>query len=88
MKRIFLIAVILLVMTEVFTQEYPYYNPMYPGIYNPMRINAGFNQYTPPIDNDKKMDVGVQLGTSFATNFNKGFAFNILIGDICFNSCW
>lgn len=69
----------MLAMTQVFAQEYPYYNPMYQGGYNPMRINSGINSNTPSLDNTKKMDVGVQLGTSIATNFNKGYSFSTFV---------
>ena len=42
---------------------------------------GGFNSFTPSVApfKQKKMDVGVQIGTSFSTDFNKGFAFTTMV---------
>jgi len=67
-------------MLSAFAQDYPYYNPMYSRGYNPMHISAGINNMSPSQNaDDEKMDVGVQLGTSFATDFNRGFAFTTFV---------
>jgi hypothetical protein len=81
MKKILLIAIFMFGMLHAFTQDYPYYNPMYSRAYNPMHINAGINSLGPNStkESTKKTDVGVQLGTSFSTDFNRGFAFTTFV---------
>jgi hypothetical protein len=81
MKSILLLSLLLFSMLSAFSQDYPYYNPMYSRGYNPMHVSAGINNMTPHTNNDdgKKMDVGVQLGTSFATDFNRGFTFTTFV---------
>lgn len=51
-----------------------------PG-FNPMYIGSGIGNTYPSqsSSSDKKLDVGVQLGTSFATDFNRGFAFSTFV---------
>ena len=81
MKKVLLSLIIIAGMLQAYSQDYPYYNPMYSRAYNPMHVNAGFSKLAPGSTqvSDKKMDVGVQLGTSFSTDFNKGFAFTTFV---------
>ena len=46
-----------------------------------MYTSAGIGALTSPttFDSEEKVDVGLQLGTSFSTNFNKGFAFSTMV---------
>ena len=81
MKR-YLIGLILILFVQVsFAQEDPFYDGSLSNRYNPLYSPGGFGSLSTPlpsITTDKKMDVGVQLGTSFATDFNKGFAFTTM----------
>ena len=81
MKKILLITIFMFGMLQAFTQDYAYSNPMYSRAYNPMYMGVGMNGFVPNNTNvsDKKMDVGVQLGTSFSTDFNRGFAFTTFV---------
>ena len=65
----------------LFAQEDPFYNGSLNNHYNPIYRPGGFGSlYTPSsFDPDKKTDVNVQLGTSFATNFNGGHAFTTMV---------
>jgi hypothetical protein len=79
MKRVLLIILVILGMQNAFTQENPFYPQRYYSPLNPSVGLGGFNSLAPGIPaNEKKMDVGVQLGTSFTTDFNKGFAFTTM----------
>lgn len=78
MKKILLIMIGVFAMLQLWSQDYPYYSPMYSRGYQP-HIGAGLNNYVPGTEDDKKLDVNVQLGTSFATNFNRGFAFTTFV---------
>ena len=78
----FLIGISLLITGLLaFAQEDPFYDGSLSNRYNPMYRPVGFGGLTtPPAANpDKKMDVGVQLGTSFSTDFNKGHAFSTMV---------
>ena len=81
MKR-YLIGLILILFVQVsFAQEDPFYDGSLSNRYNPLYSPGGFGSLSTPLPSfttDKKMDVGVQLGTSFATDFNKGFAFTTM----------
>ncbi len=81
MKKILLITIFMFGMLQAFTQEGLYSNPMYSRAYNPMYMGVGVNGFVPTNTkvNDKRMDVGVQLGTSFSTDFNRGFAFTTFV---------
>ncbi len=78
----FLIGISLLITSMMtFAQEDPFYDGSLSNRYNPLYSPGGFGSLSTPspsITIDKKMDVGVQLGTSFATDFNKGFAFTTM----------
>lgn len=81
MKRILTVILIMITCLLAFPQEDPFYDGSLYNRYNPMYSPGGFGSLrTPfPVSSDKKMDVGVQLGTSFSTDFNKGFAFSTMI---------
>ena len=81
MKRILLSIIIFCGMHAAFSQDNPFYNPSIISTHNPMYSPGGFNSFTPSSvqSEQKKMDVGVQLGTSFSTDFNKGFAFTTMV---------
>ncbi len=82
MKR-YLIAVIAIFLVHFSNaQEQPFYDGSLSNNYNPMYRPAGFGGFTTPtafVDAKKKMDFGLQLGTSFSTDFNKGFAFTTMV---------
>lgn len=79
MKRIMFAIAILLVSLPVVAQEDPFYNGSLNNRNNPMFRPGGFGNLRAPtaVNTDKKMDVGVQIGTSFTTNFNGGHAFSL-----------
>ena len=68
-------------MHTAFSQDNPFYNHRIINTHNPMYSPGGFNSFTSSVaqSEQKKMDVGVQLGTSFSTDFNKGFAFTTMV---------
>jgi len=79
MKKILLILIGAITMLQAWSQDYPHYNPMYSRGYNPLHTGVGLNNYKPGTTDNKKLDVNVQLGTSFSTNFNRGFAFTTFV---------
>lgn len=84
MKRIFFVITSLILSLTAFTQEDPFYNGSLSNRYNPMYTPGGFGSLQTPgiagsYTEEKKMDVGVQLGTSFSTDFNSGHAFSTYI---------
>lgn len=81
MKRILLAIIIFCGMHTAFSQDNPFYNHSIINTHNPMYSPGGFNSFTPSVApfKQKKMDVGVQIGTSFSTDFNKGFAFTTMV---------
>ncbi len=78
MKRILLSIILLLTGLVLLSQEDPFYDGSLSNSQNPMYRPGGFGSLGVPISytSDKKMDVGVQLGTSFSTDFNGGHAFS------------
>lgn len=77
MKLMLAIILTLAISMQLFAQEQNAYNPFLQRNNNPMFVGTGINPPTSStiISGDKKMDVSVQLGTSFATNFRKAYAF-------------
>lgn len=68
-------------MHHAFSQDNPFYfHGLQNGFY-PRLSAGGFQNFAPGVEPAprKKMDVGIQLGTSFSTNFNKGFAFSTMV---------
>lgn len=77
-----LVAIIFtLGMHQAFSQETPFYNSSLQNGFYPKLSTGGFQSFTPEAEPMplKKLDIGVQLGTSFSTNFNKGFAFSTMV---------
>lgn len=62
-------------------QEDPFYDGSLNNVTNPMYRPGGFGSLQGPVafDPEKKMDVGVQLGTSFSTDFNSVHAFSTMV---------
>jgi len=62
-------------------QEDPFYEGSMNSVSNPMYRPGGFGSLQAPVsfDPEKKTDVGVQLGTSFSTDFNGGHAFSTMV---------
>ena len=81
MKRILFTILLLLAAYLAFAQEDPFYDGSLSNRYNPMYSPGGFGRLNTPMSysSDKKMDVGVQLGTSFTTDFNSGHAFSTMV---------
>jgi hypothetical protein len=81
MKRILLGISMLITSLMAFAQEDPYYDSSLSNRYNPMYSPGGFGGLRMPtsFNSDKKMDVGVQLGTSVSTDFNKGYSFSTAV---------
>lgn len=75
--RTILLVIVFSFPVLAFSQEAAVSYPFYPRTFNPMYIQGGSLQPTGSntVFDEKKMDIGVSLGTSFSTNFNKGFAF-------------
>lgn len=68
-------------MHDAFPQDNPfYYHGLQNGFY-PRLSAGGFQSLAPGAEpaQIKKVDLGIQLGTSFSTNFNKGFAFSTMV---------
>lgn len=81
MKRILLSIVFILGMQMAFSQDNPFYNSGLQNGFYPRMSAGGFQNFAPEAEPSppKKLDIGVQLGTSFSTNFNKGFAFSTMV---------
>ena len=81
MKRILLAIIFLAGMQMAFSQDNPFYNSGMQNNFHPTFSPGGFQGLAPQtsVSPEKKMDVGVQLGTSFSTDFNKGFAFSTMV---------
>jgi hypothetical protein len=63
---------------SIMAQEDPFYDGSLSNRYNPIYRPGGFGGLYAPtsVNPEKKMDVGVQLGTSFTTDFKGGHAFS------------
>ncbi|MCK4569395.1 MAG: hypothetical protein KAT76_03840 [Bacteroidales bacterium] len=81
MKRVLPFILMMITSLLAFAQEDPFYDGSLYNRYNPMYSPGGFGGLSTPVSytTDKKMDVGVQLGTSFSTDFNKGFSFSTMV---------
>lgn len=65
----------------VMAQEDPSYEGSLNNVTTPMYRPGGFGSLYGPVsfNPEKKTDVGVQLGTSFSTDFNGGHAFSTMV---------
>lgn len=75
------IILTLAVGLQVYAQNEDAYNPFLQRNYNPMYAGGGIR--TPlqsgETGSDKKVAVGVSLGTSFSSDFNRGFTFSTFV---------
>jgi hypothetical protein len=81
MKRILLLLLSLWVLPALYAQEGPFYPGSLYNNNNPFYSRAGTDAIMPSGSSRDtgKPDVGVQLGTSFSTDFNKGHAFSTMV---------
>lgn len=82
MKRALLYILISLITVSCgFAQETLDQKPISQTGFNPMYLGSGIDNSYPVSarESDKKVDVGLRLGTSFASDFNRGFAFTTFV---------
>jgi len=81
MKRMLLYILMVCSSVLMNAQEDPFYDGSLNHVSNPMYSPGGFGSLQAPVafDPEKKTDVGVQLGTSFSTDFNGGHAFSTMV---------
>ncbi len=67
-------------MHDAFSQDNPFYYHGLQNGFHPRLSAGGFQSLAPGAEHAqiKKVDLGIQLGTSFSTDFNKGFAFTTM----------
>jgi hypothetical protein len=81
MKKWLLYIIMVSCSVLLVAQEDPFYNGSLNNVSNPMLRPGGFGGLRMPVsfDPEKKTDVGVQLGTSFSTDFKGGHAFSTMV---------
>ena len=68
-------VILLLFPLLLFTQVDRSYYPFYPVSFQPHYMPGGFHPFgINTLSEENKTDIGVSLGTSFSTNFNKAYA--------------